>query len=121
MAINFSITNENSLIRVKASGKDDNLEQVKDYGMAIIEAAVLSASKAIICDERELEYTLNTFDTFESAKFISENAPTVAKVALVCNPKCIDDAIFWQTVASNRGLFVKVFETINEAEAWIFS
>jgi hypothetical protein len=119
MAISYSFEVQDQLLRVKAKGKDDNLEQVEEYGMAVIAAALSSGCIRILCDESELEYTLGTIDNYESAKFISENSPHVVRVALVCKPEQYEDASFWETVAVNRGLVVRFFKSISEAEDWL--
>lgn len=119
MAIQFKFECSNSVLRVKASGNDDNLKQVEDYGIAIIKAALSCSCTKILCDETELEYSLDTFDSFESAKFIAEHAPKVSKTAIVCKPSSFLDAAFWETVAVNRGLHVKICKTLNEAEEWL--
>lgn len=119
MAINYSFSVSGKFLRVTATGKDESLEEVENYGMAIIKAAVSSACTSILCDERKLIYNLGTIDTFESAKFISENAPKVAKVAVVCRAQDYSDAVFWETVAVNRGLQVKMFKKVDDAEQWL--
>ncbi|MFH1194988.1 MAG: hypothetical protein V1720_04715 [bacterium] len=119
MAIKYSFMVEKELLRVKATGNDDNLEDVNNYGLAVITAAVSAGTSKVLCDETELIYRLSAFDTFESAKFISENAPMIGKVAIVCNANQIEDASFWETVAVNRGLQVKVCRTVKEAENWL--
>jgi hypothetical protein len=104
---------------VKASGKDDSLEQVEKYGMAIIEAALSFGCTKILCDETDLEYSLDTFESFEAAKFIAEHAPRISKTAIVCKPSSFVDSAFWETVAINRGLHVKMCKTLDEAEEWL--
>jgi len=119
MAIAFNYIVENDLLRVKASGKDENLEEVNAYGMAIIKAALDHGSVRVLCDESCLEYSLGTIDTFESARFISQHAPKIAKIAILCRAEDIDTAIFWETVAVNRGLQVRVFNRADKAEEWL--
>jgi hypothetical protein len=119
MSIKYSFKVQRDLLRVTASGKDDNLEEVQAYGMAIIEAALTSKCKKVLCDERSLEYSLGIMDTFQCAKFMSENAPTVGKAALVYDLKQINDIKFWETVAVNRGVTIKIFNNIKEAERWL--
>jgi len=119
MAIQFQIECSNSVLRVKASGKDENLEQVENYGMAIVAAANSYGCIKILCDETELEYSLDTFDSFEAAKFIAEHAPKISKTAIVCKPSSFVDAAFWETVAVNRGMHVKMCKTLDEAEEWL--
>ena len=119
MAITFQIKMENNILVVVSSGFDESLKEVQEYGMAIYQAAIMNKCSRILCDERELEYRLNTLDTFKSAEYISESVPTLARVALVCKPDNINDASFWETVAVNRGLQVRIFTDRDKAEKWI--
>lgn len=60
-----------------------------------------------------------TFDTYESARLIVEAAPKIAQVAIVCKDDDFKDAQFWETVASNRGLHIRVFKDPTSAEEWL--
>ncbi len=114
MAIEYEFCLENDLLKVTAKGEDENLEEVLEYGKAIIKKAVATDSRRILCDETELKYALSTFDTFEVAKTIAEYAPKVGRIAIICNPENIPDGKFWEDVAVNRGLTIKMCLT-NEA------
>jgi hypothetical protein len=119
MSIKYAIEFRDNILRVKATGKDDNLEDVKKYGIAVLEAALSSSCSKVLCDETELEYSLGISDNFESAKFISEQAPKIGKLAIFCKIEQMEDASFWETVAVNRGLQVKVCKSPEEAEEWL--
>lgn len=119
MAIKFKIIDTQNILRVKASGIDDNLEQVIEYGMKVIEVAKKYNVTKVLCDEQDLIYNLSTLDNFESAKFIAEQVPKIGKIAIVFNPKNFKDAEFWETVAVNRFLTVKFCKKIEEAEKWL--
>ncbi len=119
MAIEHSARLEGGLLVVKASGFDENIEQVREYGLWIIDEALRLDVTHILCDERDLEYRLSTLDTFAIASYIAEAAPRMAKIALACNPRFMADAVFWENVAVNRGLIVKVFKDIDDARAWL--
>ena len=119
MAISYSMSVNVDLLTVKAEGVDDSLEEVREYGKAIVEACRANRCVRVLCDETDLEYRLGTMDTFESAAFIAEHAPHVARVAIVCGPDQFADASFWETVAVNRGLTVRAFEDVDAAEAWL--
>ena len=121
MAIQYDIQAAGDLLNVRASGKDDSLEEVKAYGGAVVAAAVRHGSRRILCDERELVYNLALIDTFESARFIAESMPHVVQAAIVCNPRSFRDGQFWETVAVNRGLTVKFFQDLAAAAAWLES
>lgn len=119
MAISYTMHVEGNLLKVTASGKDDNIEEVKQYGMAIIEKAITHGTTHVLCNETNLEYALSTFSIFESANFIAEVAPKVGRVAIVTHTKNEEDGQFWENVAVNRGLQVRVMTDRNLAEAWL--
>lgn len=119
MAISFGVNYENGVLVITASGRDDNVQQVIDYGSSVIELAVKSGARYILCDERDIEYTLDTFDNFESARKIAELAPKVARIAIVCGAMYLEDGKFWETVAVNRALHVRVDTEMERARAWL--
>ncbi len=119
MAIEYELRVQGDLLWVTARGKDDHVEQVKQYGMAVAAAAIANACHRILCDERQLTYSLGTFDTFDAARHIAENVSHFLKVAIVCGQSQSEDAEFWETVAVNRGLCVRVFRQLDRAQAWL--
>lgn len=119
MAISFQIKSEERFLKVVAKGKDDDLNQVLDYSNAVIEAAIQNNSKKILCDERELEYSISITDTYQLAEAASLYASSLSKIAIVCDPKYLVDGKFYETVASNRGLFVRVTANFEEAVDWL--
>lgn len=119
MAIHYTMTSQDDILMVHTSGFDESLTEVKEYGIALIEACLAGGFTGLLCDERDLEYRLGTFDTYEAAKFISEHAPRMARVALIPNAKYIVDAQFWETVAVNRGLAARIFKDPTTASQWL--
>lgn len=119
MAIRFETEPRGSFLLVKASGRDEDVADVEAYGLGVIAACVAGGLTHVLCDERELEYRLGTLDIFESAAFIAAAAPKVARVAIVCQPRFAADAAFWEDVAVNRGLTVRMFRDVAAAETWL--
>ena len=119
MPIAYQIQDEGVFLRVKAVGTCDNLEQLKEYVLAIHQAATSAGLTRALVDERELRYRLSTIDSFESGSFVAEMAPLGAKIAVTCNLEGKADTRFWETVAVNRGAEVKIFDDIESAEEWI--
>lgn len=119
MAIRHRLHVEGELLRVVANGRDENLADVMAYALAVIQGAREHGCTRVLCDERQMEYGLDTVDTFKLAEFTAAHAPRVAKVALVFPPRQQQDALFWETVVKNRGLQVRVFPTLELAEAWL--
>jgi hypothetical protein len=119
LAITHTFTVEGDLLLVKASGFDGSLEDVQQYGMAIIQACLENGCRRVLTDETDLEYRLSTMDTFDSARTLAEMVPGVHRAAIVVNPRQITNATFWETVAVNRGATIRVFKTFDEARRWI--
>lgn len=119
MSIRISLDYLESMLKVTATGQDDSIDDVVGYGRAVIEAALSHNYRKILCDETNLVYKLKTLDIFQAAAAIAQEAPAVSRVAIVCNPIYWKDAKFWENVASNRGLIVKVFADIGKAEEWL--
>jgi hypothetical protein len=119
MPIDFHFSVKDKLLLVKASGKDDSLEDVMNYSKAVLSEAVESQCTRILCDERDLEYALSVADTYSLANTASELVPRVIKIAIVCNSKSLPDGKFYETVGVNRGLVVRVMGDLNEAWEWL--
>ena len=119
MSITFNSNIEDDILIITASGKDDNVDQVVEYGQSIIRLGIESGKSKILCDERNLEDAIGTFDIFEAATIIAEEAPRVARIAIVCSPEFFEDGRFWETVAVNRGLHVRMYIDINLAKTWL--
>ena len=119
MAITFNLSVENKTLKVIASGKDDSYEDVTNYLKAVIETATKHLCTAVFCDERNLEYSLSTIDTYRLAEEASKKASSTARVAIVCNKKYIEEGKFYETVASNRGLRVFVTSDYELAITWL--
>lgn len=119
MAIEYTMTVEDDTLLVYAKGFDESLEDVQAYGMAIIQAGIENGVTRVLCNELALEYRLGTLDTFEAAEFMSRYVPTLTKAAIVCHPKFIAAASFWEDVAVNRGLRVRAFTNIAPAIDWL--
>ncbi|MFP4529289.1 MAG: hypothetical protein ACLFQX_12135 [Candidatus Kapaibacterium sp.] len=119
MSIKFDMKIDGDTLFVEAIGTDDDLEDVLKYGTAVIKEAILNKTPKVICDERELEYRIGTFDLYELAEKYAELAPHLAKVAIVCQSECYPDAKFWEDVSANKGLSFRVFTSMPSAREWI--
>lgn len=119
MSIDYKIKYHNGILKITTKGTDENLEEVFEYANAIIESAFKHQSRLILCDERELEYKLTTLDTYKLAEYASSYSNHIVKIVIVCNPQCLPEGKFYETVTTNRGLKVRVTTDIDEAEKWL--
>ena len=61
--------NDGDLLIVESTGFDESLEEVQQYGLAILSACKQGNHTKVLCNEINLEYRLGTFDTFLAAEF----------------------------------------------------
>lgn len=119
MAIKTEFEVDHDLLIVTASGEDDSLEEVQAYARKIIETAIENNCSKIICDERNLIYLLSVSDTYELAKDTAFVAPKIAHTAIITLPEYKEIVEFWEMVALNRGLSIKVFYDKASALKWL--
>jgi hypothetical protein len=63
----------------------------------------------------------DTLERYQFAAAFSEAARALVKVALVARPEMMDPEKFEVTVATNRGMLGNVFDSENEALAWLLA
>lgn len=119
MAIKYKFNIRGDLLIVTAEGEDESLEDTMNYSTGVVQKAIETNSRKVLCDERNLIYKLNTIDTYELAKVISKAAVEVARIAIVCNPESMEQGEFFETVSSNRGLIIRVTTDIKDAQKWL--
>ncbi len=119
MAIRYTTTGSGYTLTVVAEGFDEDLEDVNAYAKGIVDACVSGGYTRVLCDESRLEYRLRTLDTFDSATALAAYAPRLARIAIVCDERFINDAAFWETCVVNRGLKARVFKDVVSARTWL--
>jgi len=120
VAITIQSEMKDDILWIVANGRDESLEDVENYGMAVIQAGVQAEASLILLDERKLKYDLSTYETFESANFATRQIPVLnVKVALLCHSDQVEAGNFWVTVAANRGLDAETFTDEDRALAWL--
>lgn len=121
MSIKYTFAVEDNTLKVIARGKDDSLQEVKDYALAVIDEVVKEGCARVLCDERSLEYSISIIDTYSLAEEVSKYSTRAERLAIVCSDKFIKDGKFYETVASNRGLKVLVSSNYDLAVSWLNS
>jgi hypothetical protein len=119
MAISYQYIIEGNVLKIATSGKDDSLEQVENYAIEVLGLSIQNKCTKILCDERNLDYTLSMIDTYSLAEKASQEAADLHKIAIVCKEKYLEDGKFFETVSSNRGLSILVTSNIDQAKEWL--
>lgn len=112
---------DGDLLWVEARGADDDLAEVRAYGLAVIAAAQAAGVQRVLCDERELHYRLGFGDTWAAATALAEAAPGVGRLALVTALEEAGMARFFEDTAVTRGLQCRVFLDVEAARQWLLS
>jgi hypothetical protein len=121
MAISFRVLDGDGFLRIVSTGLCEDLDQLKEYVLAMHKATISSGQIRVLVDETGVAYRLATVDDYHSGCFASQLAPQPLKIAVLCSPEGWSNAKFWETVAVNRGVPVRVFRDQNSAEAWVRS
>lgn len=119
MSIDYKYKIDQDVLLVVASGNDDSLEEVGNYARNILITALQNECTRVCCDERNLQYTLSAYDTYELAKAASKEAKPLKRIAIVCDPKYLNNGKFYETVAQNRGLTVLMTDDYDHAIKWL--
>ena len=121
MTIEYDYIIEDDILKVTTQGQDDNLEEVMNYFDELIEIAKTHNCFKVLCDERNLAYTIPVFDTFQLAEYASRQIKGYHKIAIICNNKYIKDRKFYETVSSNRGISILVSIDYNASLEWLLT
>jgi hypothetical protein len=119
MPIHYSLELRGDILYVTTWGTDEDLEGVKEYASAVIQACRENNCRKVLADERALEYRLGIVDLYHLAKFYIKVVPPDAKLALIFDQKYAREIKFWETVSANRGLPFRAFTTVEAAQTWL--
>ena len=127
MAIRQVIHFESGLLKVDASG-EFSLEEAKRGFLEMLEAVVQYQAEKVLFDGRNLKGEPAHIERFYYGYFAAtETINLMAKYrmgrapqfAYVIHEPLRDQGRYGETVAVNRGMNVKTFETLEEASEWL--
>jgi len=121
MKLALNLRHESGFLHVQVQGKN-TAENVAAYLAQVREACRERSCKAVLIEENLSGASLPLLQMFELASRGSENLRRLSlRIAYVdVNPEHDAERIrFAQTVASNRGVDVRVCATVEEARTWL--
>ncbi len=125
MDYTIQLMEEPKTILVTISGKW-NPEMDKPMGIEIMSKVGEWKVNNVLVDMRKLQFELPVIDIFQRAKDLSEQrrefTRVSSKVALVYHPKdrkTVEDFIFFENTAQNRGSPYRVFKEMESALDWL--
>ena len=126
MSMLLEIHPEPGFLHVLATGIF-SLEEAKRTFLQLLEAIALHQSNKALVDGRNLVGEPTTMERFyygdfaaqTVASFAKRGAPRAIQFAYVLREPVLDQRRFGETVAANRGMWVKMFDSHEEALLWL--
>jgi hypothetical protein len=126
MSMLLKIRPESSLLNVGAKG-EFSLKEAKRTFLEMLEAVSLHKTKKVLFDGRKLTGRPETMERFYYGEFAAQSVANFAKrgvslatqFAYVLKEPVLDPRRFGETIAVNRGMIVRVFDTLEDALKWL--
>ncbi len=126
MSMLLEIHVEARLLNIVATGKF-SLNEAKRTFLQMLEAVKLHKSEKVLFDGRKLIGNPTTMERFYYGEFAALSVAEFGKrgvsratpFAYVLREPVLDPGRFGETVAVNRGMHVKVFDSLAEALRWL--
>lgn len=121
------ISAESGLLHVVGAGEFSLKEAEKNF-LEILDAAARHQTEKILIDGREIQgepdiiqrFFYGTFVAHAVATYIAERGvPRAAQFAYVLHEPVLDPQRFGETVATNRGMWMKAFDNLKDAREWL--
>ena len=121
MTISYKSENRQDYIYFLGEGIEDGLEENKQIHQMIINTCKSHKCNHVLIDDREVTYTASIFSIYQLAKFYTTaDIPRyIKRAAVVVNPKHNETNEFFENTTRNRGVDLRIFHRIEEAEAWL--
>jgi hypothetical protein len=121
--MNLHISVETEILRVVVSG-DFILEEAENDFLRILEAVKQHQLRKVLFDGAEIRGKPSTLERFFYGKFVADAATSHfdlygVQFAYVLKLPVLDPGRFGETVAVNRGMFVKAFDNHEDALQWL--
>jgi hypothetical protein len=127
MATIVKTSAESGLLRATIVG-EFSLPEAEQHFLEILAAAAIHERDKILLDGREVQGNIETIERFLFGEFTAHavarytqerSPPRVPQFAYVIHEPILDPQRFGETVAVNRGMWVKVFDNLEEALRWL--
>ena len=103
---------------VEISGAFDRF-RTKELMRQVFQSAQSQSLSRILVDIRNMAGPIPTMARFEMARFLATEQKAVLRVAVLKLPEQVPDDKFFENVAGNRGIPVKVTTDLEKALDWL--
>ena len=117
MTTDYEVKIEPGFIRFTDS-RPVTAETIRQFCAEIPKLARSTGIFKILVDDRKISDSISTMERFKYGAQIAEHFAGL-KIAGVMKKPLLDPQRFGETVAVNRGGYIRVFETMEEASDWL--
>lgn len=126
MELSLIFDADNNVVRARLAGPF-SLFDAKTSFTGILDALVQHQAKKALIDGSAVTGRLETMDRFDYGEFVAASVNDLHKrgfflhpeFAYVLSDSVLDSSRFGETVAVNRGMRVRAFNNLSEAEEWL--
>jgi hypothetical protein len=126
MSMKLEICPESGFLRVGATGKF-SLKEAKRSFLEMLDAVARYKVKKVLFDGRRITGNPDAMERFFYGEFAAQSVREYSdrgvspntQFAYVLEYPVLDSGRFGETVAVNRGMYVKAFDNLKEALRWI--
>lgn len=127
MSMIIQLTHDSGLLRATSTGHFSVPEATRTF-LEVIDGIIKYNATKVLFDGREITGEPLTMERFYYGEFVAQAVMNciisgkishVPKFAYVLRPPVLDPDRFGETVAKNRGMKVKTFETLEDAISWL--
>ena len=114
----IQIEPKDGYLNVKVSGVFDRAK-AEQFIRLILDASYQHALSKIFIDSIEIEGEPSVTDRFELAELLASEQTRPIFMAILAPHELVEDGSFFETVAENRGVSIKVTADLEEALWWL--
>ena len=127
MGLSIRLRPEPGVLRVLATG-EFFLVEAQQHFLEVMDAVDQSKATRVLVDGRHVTGNPETIERFlygefaasAVARYLTEDAARGApQFAYVLHEPVLDPLRFGETVAVNRGMWLKVFDSLEDAQSWL--
>lgn len=119
MSYKIETTTEEEYLKLIVSG-EQTLTVNKALVIEIIDSCIEHQTGKVMVDIRRFKGQQGVIPDFELANFaVAKGLTVIKKAALIYNKDAHQSTTFFETVARNRGLNLRIFLNESDAEAWL--
>jgi hypothetical protein len=120
-SFNMNFEHRDGYLYAYAHAEKDSFKTSFDFWLEIARRCKVGGFTKVLVEE-DFDNDLSMIDMYELTSQGHKIGLTGIKIAFVdCHISQIDNNLFGETVARNRGILGKVFTDIKKAEAWLLS